>query len=79
MKIFEENGAIVFAMDENQALLEKLQADSPSVNTIRVDYSDWKSLREAVDTIAPIHHLVNNATIAVTHQLLNVEKSFIDK
>ena len=76
---FAEAGATVFAMDREEGLLAELKANCPQVNTITQDLLDWEGTRKAVDAIAPIHHLVNNAGIAGTHFLPTVDEQFIDR
>ena len=79
MKQFAEAGANVFAMDREEALLSELKAKYPSVTVIVQDLVDWEETKKAVDAIAPIHHLVNNAGISVPHFLPSVDEKLIDR
>lgn len=75
---FVDLGATVFALDREEGLLAELKLKIPQITTIAVDLRNWEDSRAAVQAIAPIHHLVNNAGIARSHSLLNVTEDVID-
>jgi len=75
---FVDLGATVFALDKEEALLVELKSKIPQVSTIAVDLRDWEATQTAVRSVAPIHHLVNNAGIAGTHSALDVSQQVVD-
>ena len=57
-------GGHVIALSLNQAPLDTLKAECPSVETVACDLTDWEATRAAVEALGPVHCLVNNAGVA---------------
>ena len=54
-------GGHVIALSRTQAHLDTLKAECPSVETVACDLTDWEATRATVETLGPVHCLVNNA------------------
>ncbi|CAG7693754.1 unnamed protein product [Allacma fusca] len=79
VRAFSKLGATVFALDREAEELSKLKESLPEVQTIVVDLLDWNSTKRAVEGIAPIHHLVNNAGVfGGSHKLVDVDEKRIE-
>jgi len=65
-------------MDFDEAALQQLKLDFPQVTTIKVDLSDWDATRTAMETILPVHHLVNNAGVFRAKGVMNSTDKDID-
>ena len=71
-------GGHVIALSLNQAPLDTLKAECPSVETVACDLTDWEATRAAVEALGPVHCLVNNAGVGYDKQFLKVTPSEID-
>jgi len=78
VKKFHNDGAVVFVLDKEQALLNKVKAELPNVSTLCVDLGDWDATFKAVRAIAPLDHLVNNAGVFRDDYLLDVKSEDVD-
>jgi len=76
---FYNDGAHVFVIDRDAKLLETLKKDMPKVTTVCLDLTDWDATKKAVEAMAPLDHLVNNAGIVGDAPLLEVTPETFDK
>ena len=51
----------------------------PGVVTVCVDVADLDAVKNAVESVAPIHLLVNNAGVAQLQHILDVTPEVYDK
>jgi NAD(P)-dependent dehydrogenase (short-subunit alcohol dehydrogenase family) len=79
VKKFLENGATVFALDNNEQRLKDLQTELTAVKIVHADLSKWKEVRETVENLGPMDHLVNNAGIAKLASCLETTEEQIDE
>ena len=78
VKQFYNDGAVVFVLDKEQALLDKVKSEMPTVTTICVDLLNWEAAFDAVKKLAPLDHLVNNAGVIKDEILLDVTSQSFD-
>lgn len=79
VKKFLESGAKVFALDRDEENIAKLASEHPEVTTITVDLSNWEDTAKSLQSIGPIHHLVNNAGIAgPPRKFLDIKPTDVD-
>jgi len=78
VKKFYNDGAVVFVLDKDQGLLNKVKAELPKVTTLCVDLLNWDETFKAVRAIAPLDHLVNNAGVFKDDTLLDVKPQDVD-
>ena len=71
-------GGHVIALSLNQAPLDTLKAECPSVETVACDLTDWEATRAAVEALGPVHCLVNNAGVIIRQPFLEVTPDAID-
>ena len=71
-------GGHVIALSRTQAHLDTLKAQCPSVETVACDLTDWEATRAAVETLGPVHCLVNNAGTGYLKPFLEVNEAEID-
>ena len=71
-------GGHVIALSLNQANLDTLKAECPSVETVACDLTDWEATRAAVEALGPVHCLVNNAGTIFLNSFLEITPSEID-
>jgi len=76
---FYNDGAHLFVIDRDVKLLENLKKDMPRVTTIHLDLLDWDATKKAVESLAPLHHIVNNAGIVGDSTLLDLTPETFDK
>ncbi|KAF2904624.1 hypothetical protein ILUMI_01562 [Ignelater luminosus] len=72
-------GAKVIALGRSVPLLESLKNESPTIETIAVDLSDWNATKTALKDINNIDYLVNNAGLAILEPLLQVTEDHVDQ
>ena len=68
----------VIALSRTQAHLDTLKAECPSVETVTCDLGNWEATRATVESLGPVHCLVNNAGILRPKNLLDVTPEDID-
>ncbi|KAL4239784.1 hypothetical protein ACF0H5_000587 [Mactra antiquata] len=71
-------GAEVIVLAKNEEGLNQLKQEEPNINPLPCDLSDWDATRKAVESVGPIHLLVNNAAVAALTPFLDVKKSELD-
>ena len=71
-------GGHVIALSLNQAHLDTLKAECPSVETVACDLTDWEATRAAVEALGPVHCLVNNAGVGGFSPFLEITPAEID-
>ena len=71
-------GGHVLVLSLNQAPLDTLKAECPSVETVACDLTDWEATRAAVEALGPVHCLVNNAGVVHITPFLEVTEAEID-
>ena len=71
-------GGHVIALSLNQASLDTLKAECPSVETVACDLTDWEATRTAVEALGPVHCLANNAGVAHFKPFLEATPTEID-
>ena len=76
---FYDDGATVFVLDRNAEMLAALKKELPKATTICVDLLNWDEAKRAVEALAPLDHLVNNAGIAPIGGLHETTAEFFDK
>jgi len=74
-----KNGAETYALGKTQKNLDDLVAECPSIRPICVDMSDWAATRLAVEGLAPIDLLVNNAAVSQLAPFLEVQPEHFDE
>ena len=72
-------GGQVIALSLNEAPLDTLKEECPSVETVTCDLRDWEATRETVEALGAVHCLVNNAGITNHKSFLEVTSSEIDE
>jgi len=75
---FYDDGAFVFVIGKNQSLLAKLKIQLPNIQTLCVDLLDWKATQDAILSITPLDHLVNNAEVFCGDQITKISEQAID-
>jgi len=75
---FYDDGAIVFVLDRNQTLLAKLKTQLPNIQTLCVDLLNWKATQDAILSITPLDHLINNAGVFGGDQITKISEEAID-
>jgi len=75
---FYDDGAIVFVIDKNQSLLAKLKSQLPNIETLCVDLLDWKATQDAILSITPLDHLVNNAGVFGGDEITKITEEAVD-
>ena len=75
---FYEAGAELIVLGKDPSHLEALEKSFPGVRTIQADLRNWEETREAVKSVLPIHHLVNNAGVPAPFPCLQITEEQID-
>ena len=73
-----ECGAEVVALSRTEADLESLKEELPGVQTLCVDLGNVAAAVQAVETLGPIHLLVNNAGVSKLESFLEVTTDAFD-
>lgn len=71
-------GGHVIALSRTQTHLDTLKAECPSVETVTCDLGDWKATRAAVEALAPVDCLVNNAGIMFFEPFLEAREESLN-
>ena len=71
-------GGHVIALSRTQTHLDTLKAECPSVETVTCDLSDWEPTRAAVQALAPVDCLVNNAGMMIVEPFLEARKESLE-
>ncbi|XP_045212985.1 L-xylulose reductase-like [Mercenaria mercenaria] len=71
-------GAEVIILDKIEADLQKFKEEEPSIIPLPCDLCDWDATRKAVESVGPVHLLVNSAGVAVLTPFVDVKKSELD-
>ncbi|KAL5473500.1 hypothetical protein EMCRGX_G027990 [Ephydatia muelleri] len=72
-------GAEVIALSRTQEDLDSLKKEIISVKTICVDISDMTAVQKQLESLGPIHLLVNNAAVADLQPFLEVTPDSYDR
>lgn len=72
LKLLDKSVYYLFIFSEN------LKNELPSVETIKVDLSNWKATKAAVEQSCPIDLLVNNAGVGIILPLTEVTEEQTD-
>jgi L-xylulose reductase len=67
-----DDGAIVYTLEKDPELIAQLKEELPRVTVLKVDLLDWKATKEAVTSLGPMDHLVNNAGVLVPQEFMDV-------
>ena len=78
VKALVECGAEVVALSRTQSDLDSLKKEVNGIKTVCVDLQDLKSTLKEVESIGPIHLLVNNAAVAMLQPFLEVTEEAYD-
>ncbi|KAB7506493.1 L-xylulose reductase [Armadillidium nasatum] len=54
-------GAEVFAVARSEEALKSLEKEHSNIKTFQLDLTDWDKTRKTIESILPIHLLINNA------------------
>ncbi|XP_021943410.1 L-xylulose reductase [Folsomia candida] len=76
---FVKSGGSVFALDIKQELLDDVTKSFPTVVTAVIDLSKWDEVKEIVQKLGPMDHLVNNAGVFIYEPILEATESAVDK
>lgn len=71
---FYDDGAVVFTVDKNSELVEKLCKELPNITAEVVDLSDWKATKSVIEAFGPIDHLINNAAVVKFEDFLDISE-----
>lgn len=74
-----KSGGSVFALDIKQELLDDVTKSFPTVVTAVIDLSKWDEVKEIVQKLGPMDHLVNNAGVFIYEPILEATESAVDK
>jgi len=74
-----KQGAIVYALDCNEAALEKLVQECPGVKTVHVDLLNWEETRKKVTSLGHLNCLVNCAGIVLLKSFMGTTSEDFDK
>ena len=72
-------GAEVIALSRTQSDLDSLKQEAPGIQTLLADVSDIKSTIALLESLLPIHLLVNNAAVAKLQSFLEVKEEDYDR
>jgi len=72
VKSIVENNGTVFALSKTKERLEELKEEYPQVETLCVDLTDWKETRRIVQSLDPVHMLINNAAINIPGETMKI-------
>ena len=78
VKALVECGAEVVALSRTKSDLDSLKKEVNGIKTVCVDLQDLKSTLKEVESIGPIHLLVNNAAVAMLQPFLEVTEEAYD-
>jgi len=78
-KKLAECGAEVVALSRTKEHLESLASEVPGIKTVSVDLSDWPATAAAVESVGPIHLLVNNAAQTSLQKFLDITPDNLDR
>jgi NAD(P)-dependent dehydrogenase (short-subunit alcohol dehydrogenase family) len=78
VKKFLKHNATVIVLEKEESLLQDLKASHPSVIGVHVDLTSWESTAKAVESVLPIHHLVNNAGVLQPVSFLDINEQHIN-
>jgi len=73
-----ECGAEVYSLSRTASHLESLKSECPSIETVVCDLSDWDGSRQILQSLPPIHCLVNNAAMAICTPFLDIPPQEFD-
>jgi len=76
---FYESGATVYAIDIHEERLKSLKQEFPNVEIVMADITKWDEIRETINALGPLHHLVNNAGLGVAPSCLETTEQDVDK
>ncbi|VEN50191.1 unnamed protein product [Callosobruchus maculatus] len=71
-------GAKVVAVGRSKELLIALKKETPAIETIELDISDWKATEKALRNAGPIDLLVNNAGVGMIKSLATVTEDDVN-
>ena len=74
-----ECGAEVYAISRTESHLQSLKSETPAINTVVCDLSDWDATRDVLKQLPPIHCLVNNAAMAICTPFLDITPEEFDR
>lgn len=72
-------GAKVIGVSLLQNELDLLKKETPSIETVCVDLSDWNATKNALEKLGSVDGLVNNAGIGLLEGFLDVTEEAFDK
>jgi L-xylulose reductase len=78
-KALYADGAYVIAVSRSPGPLNELKAECPGIETISVDLSVWDDTRKALENVANIDGLVNNAGIAIIKAFEELSQTDFDE
>ncbi|KZC08325.1 L-xylulose reductase, partial [Dufourea novaeangliae] len=70
--------AQVIALSKTKKNLDTLCAEDPRIQAVCVDLLDWDATRKAVQSVLPVHLLVNNAAVARLNPFLEATREDFD-
>lgn len=73
-----QSEATVIALSKTQQHLDNLKKQSPKIETVCVDLTDWDATKKMVQNVLPIDLLVNNAGVALLKPFLEATSEDFD-
>jgi len=65
-------------LDIAQAALDGVKKELPNVTTVKADLTNWEETKNAVTSLGPFDHLVNNAAVAKFVPFLDITEKHLE-
>lgn len=72
-------GAKVIGVSLLQSELDVLKKETPSIETLCVDLSDWSATKIALEKLGPVDGLVNSAGVVFLEGFLDITEEAFNK